>query len=226
MDFDLLIGQLIERLIHEGKKEKLNIRLGKNFELSVPITHSLNVKMEPIPKLDPVEEVKVASLEDLIEPNLEDDAPFFIDEEEDEGPVELEPLDELLKPPKSSIEPKPLPSGLRYAFLNNDQDSPMIISDKLSQEESLCLLTVLEKHNSTFGYSLQDLKGISPALCTHRIPIDPNSIPSREPHRRLNNAMREVFKKEGLKLLHVGIIYPMPHSEWVSLVQVVPKKGA
>ena len=90
-------------------------------------------------------------------------------------------MDELLEPPKPTIELKPLPSGLRYAFLNNDQDSPMIISDKLSQEESLRLLTVLEKHRSAFGYSLQDLKGISPALCTHRIPIDSNSIPSREP---------------------------------------------
>ena len=52
----------------------------------------------------------------------------------------------------------------------------MIISDKLSQEESLHLLIVLEKHRSAFGYSLQDLKGISPALCTHRISIDPDSI--------------------------------------------------
>ena len=37
--------------------------------------------------------------------------------------------------------------------------------------------------------------------------------------------MREVVKKEVLKLLHAGIIYPVPHSEWVSHVQVVPKKG-
>jgi hypothetical protein len=57
----------------------------------------------------------------------------------------------------------------------------MIISDKLSQKESLCLLTILEKHRSAFGYTLQDLKGISPALCTHCIPTDPDSIPSREP---------------------------------------------
>ena len=88
----------------------------------------------------------------------------------------------------------------------------MIISDKLSQEESLCLLTILEKHRSTFGYSLQDLTGISPALCTHRIPTDPNSIPFREPQHRLNNAMREVVKKEVLKLLHAGIIYYVPCS--------------
>ena len=37
--------------------------------------------------------------------------------------------------------------------------------------------------------------------------------------------MREVVKKEVLKFLHVGIIYHVPHSEWVSPVQVVPKKG-
>ena len=126
-----------------------------------------------------MKEVKVASLDDLIEPNLEDDAQFFIEEEE-ENPIESEPLDDLLEPPKPTIELKPLPSGLRYAFLNNDQDSPMIISDKLSHEESLRLLTILEKHRSAFGYSLQDLKGISPTLCTHRIPIDPDSIPSRD----------------------------------------------
>jgi hypothetical protein len=131
MEFDLLIGQPIERLIHEGQIGKLNIKLGKNFELSMPITHSLNAKIEPIPEPDPVKEVKVASLDDLIEPNLEDDTQFFI-EEDDKGPTEPEPLDELLEPPKPTIKLKPLPSGLRYAFLNNDQDSPIIISDKLS----------------------------------------------------------------------------------------------
>jgi len=79
-------------------------------------------------------------------------------------------------------------------------------------------MAVPEKHQSAFGYSLQDLKGISPALYTNRIPTDPNIPPSREHQRRLNNAMREVVKKEVLKLLHAGIIYVVPHSEWVSPV--------
>jgi hypothetical protein len=37
--------------------------------------------------------------------------------------------------------------------------------------------------------------------------------------------MREVVKKEVLKLLHARIIYPVPNIEWVIPVQVVPKKG-
>jgi hypothetical protein len=36
--------------------------------------------------------------------------------------------------------------------------------------------------------------------------------------------MREVVKKEILKLLHAGIIYDVSYNEWVSPLQVVPKK--
>jgi hypothetical protein len=37
--------------------------------------------------------------------------------------------------------------------------------------------------------------------------------------------MREVVKKEVLKLLKARVIYLVSDSEWVSPVQVVPKKG-
>jgi predicted P-loop ATPase/GTPase len=37
--------------------------------------------------------------------------------------------------------------------------------------------------------------------------------------------MKEVVKKEVLKLLEAEMIYPISDSEWVSLVHVVPKKG-
>ena len=38
--------------------------------------------------------------------------------------------------------------------------------------------------------------------------------------------MRKVVNKEVLRLLHVGVIYPIQDSDLVMLVQVVPKKGA
>ena len=69
-----MIEQPIERLIQEGQSKKLNIRLRKNFKLSIPITHSLNTKTKSIPEQNPMEGGKVASLDELIEPNLEDDA--------------------------------------------------------------------------------------------------------------------------------------------------------
>jgi hypothetical protein len=49
--------------------------------------------------------------------------------------------------------------------------------------------------------------------------------PVHEHQRRLNNLMREVVKKDVLKLLKARVIYPVSDSEWVSPVQVVPKKG-
>jgi hypothetical protein len=39
-EFHLLIGQPLEKLIHEGQKGNLNINLGKNFSLSVSITYT------------------------------------------------------------------------------------------------------------------------------------------------------------------------------------------
>ena len=38
--------------------------------------------------------------------------------------------------------------------------------------------------------------------------------------------MKEVVKKEVLKLLDVGVIYPIVDSKWVSPTQVVPKKSS
>jgi len=155
------------------------------------------------------------------EMSLEYDSNFFI-EEDDTGEILELPKEEVPTPPP--VELKTLPEGFRYAFLHGDKNMPVIISDKLSHDETSRLIDVLEKRRSVFGYSLQDLKGVSPTLCTHRIPIDPTSTSTREPQRRLNNAMREVMKKEVLKLFHARIIYPIPHSDWVSPVQVVLKK--
>ena len=223
-DFDLLIGQPFRRLLYECQTRKLHISFGKDCKFPIMISHSLNNKTESYLLSDPMEEVNAASLELLNEPDLEEEAPFFTEEEAKLS--EPEPLDEFAETPRPPIELKTLPPGIIHAFLNNNPEFPVIISDKLTQEQTLRLMTILEKYHSVFGYSLQDLTGISPMICTHRIPTDPSVLPSREPQRRLNNVMREVVKKEVIKLLHAGIIYPVPHSEWVSPVHVVPKKGA
>jgi len=79
-----------------------------------------------------LEEFRAAFLGFLTKPELEDEARFFIEEEVD--PSEDQPLDEFAISPKPPNELKPLPSSLRYAFLCNDPESPIIISDKLTQE--------------------------------------------------------------------------------------------
>ncbi|KAM2325841.1 hypothetical protein ACFX1X_025140 [Malus domestica] len=59
----------------------------------------------------------------------------------------------------------------------------------------------------------------------HRILLEEGAKPSREVQRRLNPPMMDVVKKEIIKLLDCGVIYPIFYSHWVSPVQVVPKKS-
>jgi hypothetical protein len=140
----------------------LNLKLG-NSAVDVSLERSHNVIVEPKPEQDAVEEVLVASLEDMAQ--LVFDVEHFIKEEEElVGPIELNPWE---VPPQLLVELKPLPPSLKYVFLNNNRETPIIISDKLSQEETYKLVTILERHKSAIGYSLHDLKGISPTLCTH-----------------------------------------------------------
>ncbi|CAN6458841.1 unnamed protein product [Victoria cruziana] len=116
-------------------------------------------------------------------------------------PTDFESLPPLTLDPDSSsleslpvMELKPLPHTLKYAYLGSDDSLSVIISSVLSLQEEERLLAVLRGHKRPLG------------------------------GRQLNPAMNEVVKKEIIKWLDAGIIFLILDSEWVSPVQVVPKK--
>ena len=119
---------------------------------------------------------------------------------------------------------KSLPEGLKYAYLGEEQTYPVVISSTLSSDQEGKLLYVLKKYKNAIGWTLNDIKVINPLICTHRINLEENAKTCQQPQRRLNPHMKEVVKTEVLKLLDVGIIYPISDSKWVSPTQVVPKK--
>jgi hypothetical protein len=86
-----------------------------------------------------------------------------------EEEVEFQDLEQEINLETPPIELKQLPPRLQYVFLNGDRETPAIINDKLSHEETQKLVPTLEKYRLVIGYSLKDLKGISPSLCTHHI---------------------------------------------------------
>nr|GEU43784.1 DNA-directed DNA polymerase [Tanacetum cinerariifolium] len=49
--------------------------------------------------------------------------------------------------------------------------------------------------------------------------------PTVQHQRRVNPKIHEVIKKEVIKLIDAGLIYPISNSPWVSPVHCVPKKG-
>ena len=69
-------------------------------------------------------------------------------------------------PPKGDpvFELKPLPDTLKYAYLGEKEIYPVIIGANLSEHEEKKLSKTLKKHRATIGYTLDDLKGISPTL--------------------------------------------------------------
>ena len=133
------------------------------------------------------------------------------------------PVPSIEQPPK--MEQKPLPSHLKYAYLGVASTLPVIISSSLTELEEEKLLRVLRDHRIALGWSLDDLKGIRPSMCMQHILMEEGYKPSVEAQRRLNPTMKEVVRKEVLKWLDTGVIYPISDSAWVSSIQVVQKKG-
>ena len=120
---------------------------------------------------------------------------------------------------------KELPSHLKYAYLEMPKNKPVIISARLSDAEEQSLLEILRKHKESIAWSIEDLKGISPSICMHKILLEESARPTVEHQRRLNPIMKEVVRKEVLKWLNAGFIYAISDSPWVSPVHVVPKNG-
>ncbi|GJY65101.1 reverse transcriptase domain-containing protein [Tanacetum coccineum] len=90
-----------------------------------------------------------------------------------------------LREPPMDLKLKPLPDNLEYVFLEEPSFLPMIISSQLSAQNKIKLIQLLDDRK-----------------------------PVVQTQRRLNPNMQEVVKKEIVKLLDTGIIYPIADSPW------------
>ncbi|GJX24787.1 reverse transcriptase domain-containing protein [Tanacetum coccineum] len=123
------------------------------------------------------------------------------------------------------VELKELPPHLEYAFLEENNKLPVIISKDLSQDEKTSLINVLKNQKQAIAWKLSDIRGIDPEFCSHKILLEDDYEPSVQHQRRVNPKIHDVIKKEVEKLLDAGLIYPISDSPWVSPVHCVPKKG-
>ncbi|GJT98714.1 reverse transcriptase domain-containing protein [Tanacetum coccineum] len=130
-----------------------------------------------------------------------------------------------IEEPPTDLKLKPLPDNLEYVFLEEPSFLPVIISSQLSKEKKNKLILVLKKHKQAFAWKTKDIPGIFPSFCKHKIQLLDDKKPVVQKQRRLNPNMQEVVKKEIMKLLDTGIIYPIVDSPWVSLIHCIRKKG-
>ena len=101
----------------------------------------------------------------------------------------FEELKEGKKIKEPNLELKVLPPYLKYVFLAGNSKKPVIISSSLFDQQEKKSVKIFEENIKVIGWTLYDLKGISTSYCMHMI------------------LMEEVFRKEVVWLLEVGMIY-------------------
>nr|GEU41587.1 reverse transcriptase domain-containing protein [Tanacetum cinerariifolium] len=122
--------------------------------------------------------------------------------EVDQSYVDTEPKICEAKTDKSSIDEPPevglkdLPPHLEYAFLEGDDNLPVIIAKDLSVEEKTALITVLKSHKRAISWKLSDIKGIDLEFCTHKILMEEYFKPVVQHQRRVNPKIHDVIKNE------------------------------
>nr|GEW18933.1 reverse transcriptase domain-containing protein [Tanacetum cinerariifolium] len=133
--------------------------------------------------------------------------------------------DSCKEPIVKSSSPTLTPFGEKYAFLEELNKLPIIISKDLKDVEKEALIKVLKSHKRKIAWKISDIKGIDPRFCTHKILMKEDYKPAVQSQRRVNPKIHDVIKKEVIKLLDARMIYPIFDIPWVSPIRCAPKKG-
>ena len=64
---------------------------------------------------------------------------------------------------------KELPKHLKYVFLEEEKSKPVIIETSLNTKKGEKVKEILIRHKEAIAWSVDDLKGISPSICMHKI---------------------------------------------------------
>ncbi|XP_070045816.1 uncharacterized protein [Nicotiana tomentosiformis] len=102
----------------------------------------------------------------------------------------------------------------------NYETLPVIISSRLTDVQEEKLLRVFREHKRAIGWTIVDIKGITPPFYMHKIFLEDGQRPSIEQERRLNPIIKEVVKKEVIKWLDAGIIFPISDSNWRCMMSI------
>ncbi|XP_070055247.1 uncharacterized protein [Nicotiana tomentosiformis] len=107
-----------------------------------------------------------------------------------------------------------------------DLVTEVIVDDASAMMNVDSTLAVLQKRKKVIGWTLADIQGISTAFCMHKIILEEDAKSSTELQRRLNEAIQEVVKKEIIKWLDVGVVYPFSTARGPLRCNVSQRKGA
>nr|GFA90336.1 reverse transcriptase domain-containing protein [Tanacetum cinerariifolium] len=180
----------------------------------VPIVKSSSITLTPFGESDFIlKEIEDFLNDDSISDEI-DDSVF-----DPEGDIRL--IEKLLNADPCSLPPMDLKLAEESKEKSSVKEPPELELKDLPSHLEEALLNVLKSHKR----AIADIKGIDPRFCTHKILIEDDYKPAVQSQRRVNPKIHDVIKKEVIKLLDAGMIYPISDSLWVSPIHCVPKKG-
>ncbi|RVW64043.1 Retrovirus-related Pol polyprotein from transposon 17.6 [Vitis vinifera] len=83
------------------------------------------------------------------------------------------------EPPKLIL--KPITHEVKYAYLEENKQSPVVISSSFTTTQEDCPLEILKRCKKAIEWKISDLKGIIPLVCTHHIYMEEEAKPVRQP---------------------------------------------
>ncbi|KAM1067234.1 hypothetical protein ACFX2B_022302 [Malus domestica] len=156
---DVLVQEFLDDLNEDALEKTLKQSIGfKNEGLSFKHAHGNNKEHLAVPIQEELVEM-VAALES--NPRHIGKSPNLIS-----IPILTNKLLPFVIQPYS-LELKLLPSHLKYVFLGEQKTMPVIISSSLTAQEEDKLVRVLREYRTAIGWTLADIKGISPSTCMH-----------------------------------------------------------
>ena len=98
------------------------------------------------------------------------------------GSLDQEPIS-LTPPPigsSSFLELKILPKHPKYAYQGEQETLPVIVASNLTNRQEEDLMTILRKHKEAIGWTMIDIKGLTPTIVQHQIQLNEEAKPKRD----------------------------------------------
>lgn len=141
-------------------------------------------------------------------------------------------MPQAIRPDQAEVQPSQDgvydgPSRTREIDLTQEGETSKLvfIGEHLVEEESGKLKQLLVEYRDCFAWSYEDLKGIDEHIIVHTIPLRADVVPITQRPYRTNPRIAQTIQGELRKLLDVGFIYEIEHSNWVSPIVCFPKKN-
>jgi len=143
------------------------------------------------------------------------------------GAVEMdEELDALSAPQQLEDGGQPTVDELVEINLETEDDRrPIFVSATLSEEEREDYQNFLIEYRDCFAWNYKEMPGLDPRVATHKLAIDPQFRPVKQPARRLRPEFEDQVIAEVDKLIKAGFIKEIQYPRWLANIVPVEKKN-